>query len=67
MADANAYKTIAQGKADAEALEVRGKALQQNQSLIQLEQAQRWNGTLPTTMLPGGTVPFLNLGNEAHK
>jgi regulator of protease activity HflC (stomatin/prohibitin superfamily) len=26
-----------------------------------LEAAKRWNGQLPTTMVPGGAVPFLNL------
>lgn len=23
----------------------------------------KWNGQLPATMLPGGTVPFLNVEN----
>ena len=27
----------------------------------QLELAKNWNGVLPTTMIPGGAVPFINL------
>jgi hypothetical protein len=26
-----------------------------------LTAAQKWNGALPTTMVPGGTLPFLDL------
>ena len=33
----------------------------QNAQLIALTQAEKWNGVLPATMVPGGTVPFLNL------
>ncbi len=26
--------------------------------------AQKWNGTLPTTMVPGSAVPFVSLGGK---
>lgn len=30
--------------------------------MIALTQAERWNGQLPTTMIPDTTVPFMNMG-----
>ena len=30
-------------------------------ALIGLIQAERWNGQLPTTMVPGSAVPFVNV------
>jgi regulator of protease activity HflC (stomatin/prohibitin superfamily) len=50
------------GEAEASAIRARGEALRDNPALIELVQAERWNGTLPTTMVPGQTVPFLNVG-----
>jgi len=49
------------GVAEGDAIKSRGEALKQNAQLIALTQAEKWNGVLPTTMVPGGTVPFLNL------
>lgn len=51
------------GKAEAESIEMRGKALRDNPTIIQLETAKNWNGVLPTIMIPGGSVPMLNLGD----
>lgn len=48
------------GNAEAEAIRVRTEALGQNPNLIMLTQAERWNGVLPTTMIPNSTVPFIN-------
>jgi hypothetical protein len=50
-----------QGDAEAHAINARGKALRDNPSLIQLVQAEKWDGKLPTTMVPGQTVPFINV------
>jgi regulator of protease activity HflC (stomatin/prohibitin superfamily) len=50
------------GEAEASAIRARGEALRDNPALIELVQAERWNGTLPTTMVPNSTVPFLNVG-----
>lgn len=58
-AEAEAIKL--QGNAEAEAIRARGEALRENPELIGLVQAERWNGTLPSTMIPGQTVPFLNV------
>lgn len=59
-AQADAIKL--KGAAEATAIQAKGDALAKNPSLVSLVQAERWNGTLPTTMVPGGTVPMLALG-----
>lgn len=49
------------GAAEANAIELRGEALRKNPELVALIAAERWNGTLPATMVPGSAVPFVNL------
>lgn len=49
------------GEAEAEAIKARGDALKDNPGLVSLTQAEKWDGQLPRTMLPGGVVPMLNL------
>lgn len=49
------------GEAEAAAIEARGKALGNNPNLVTLVQAERWNGVLPTTMVPGSSVPFVSV------
>jgi regulator of protease activity HflC (stomatin/prohibitin superfamily) len=51
------------GIAEATAITAKGKALVDNPALVDLIKAERWDGKLPTTMLPNGTVPFI----EANK
>jgi regulator of protease activity HflC (stomatin/prohibitin superfamily) len=58
-AEADAVKL--KGDAEAHAINARGKALRDNPSLVELVQAEKWNGVLPTTMVPGQTVPFINV------
>ncbi|HKQ10431.1 MAG TPA: prohibitin family protein [Rhizomicrobium sp.] len=60
-ADATAHQIEVQGKAEAGAIQARGDALRNNPSLPTLVAAEKWNGILPTTMVPGNTVPFLNI------
>jgi regulator of protease activity HflC (stomatin/prohibitin superfamily) len=60
-ADAEAYATRARGEAEAAAIAARGRALRDNPDLVQLIAAERWNGVLPTTMLPGSATPFVNI------
>jgi hypothetical protein len=31
---------------------------------VNLTTAERWNGVLPQQMVPGGTVPFINVGRQ---
>src|SRR6202165_5926922 len=49
------------GNAEAAAIEARAKALGTNPNLVTLVQAERWNGVLPTTMVPGSAVPFVSV------
>lgn len=63
-ATAEAEAVRIRGEAEADAIEAKGAALRDNPALIDLVQAERWNGTLPTTMIPGTTVPFLNMGDK---
>lgn len=56
---ANADAIRLRGEAEGAAITARAKALGDNPSIIALTQAERWNGALPTTMVPGSAVPFL--------
>jgi regulator of protease activity HflC (stomatin/prohibitin superfamily) len=49
------------GEAQAAAIEARAKALGTNPNLVTLVQAEKWNGVLPTTMVPGAAVPFVSI------
>jgi regulator of protease activity HflC (stomatin/prohibitin superfamily) len=60
-AQAQADATVLKGNAEATAIAARSKALADNPAIIQLTQAEKWNGVLPTTMVPGGAIPFLNV------
>ena len=60
-----AQQTIETAKATAEAQRISSQALaaQGGSDYVQLKAIEKWNGILPTQMLPGSTVPFLNLSN----
>ncbi|WP_192242947.1 prohibitin family protein [Mesorhizobium silamurunense] len=60
-ADAKAYATKVQGDAEADAIKARAGALSNNPLLVELTKAEKWNGTLPTSMIPGSAVPFLSV------
>src|SRR5690554_3154936 len=62
QAKAQAEATRLAGDAEASAIRAKGEALREAPELIALTTAENWDGVLPTTMLPGGTVPFLGLG-----
>jgi regulator of protease activity HflC (stomatin/prohibitin superfamily) len=64
QATAEAEAITLTGEAEASAIRARGEALRDNPALVELVQAERWNGVLPTTMVPGQTVPFLNVGER---
>ena len=61
QAEAEATATRLSGDAQADAIRARGAALSDNPNLVALVQAEKWNGALPTTMIPGATVPFLGV------
>ncbi len=60
-----AQQTIETAKATAEAQRISSQALaaQGGEDYVQLKAIEKWNGVLPTQMIPGSTVPFLNLKN----
>ena len=60
-ADAKAHQIEVQGAAEAGAIKARGDALRDNPGLPTLVASEKWNGVLPTTMVPGNALPFLNL------
>jgi regulator of protease activity HflC (stomatin/prohibitin superfamily) len=60
-AEAEAKATRLKGDAEADAIKARAAALGQNPLLIELTKAEKWKGDLPTTMIPGSAVPFINI------
>ena len=61
QAQAEADRTRLRGEAEAAAIRAKGAALRDNPALVDLIQAERWNGALPATMVPGSAVPFLTM------
>jgi regulator of protease activity HflC (stomatin/prohibitin superfamily) len=59
--EARASNIKVTGEAEAAAIKARAEALGSNPSIIALTQAERWNGVLPTTMVPGSAVPFVSI------
>ncbi len=59
QAEAQAAATRLAGEAEADAIRAKGAALRDNPALIDLIAAERWNGQLPATMIPGSAVPFI--------
>ncbi|MBO0127225.1 MULTISPECIES: prohibitin family protein [Agrobacterium] len=62
QADAEAIRL--RGDAEAQAIKARGDALRDNPGLVSLTQAEKWDGRLPTTMLPNGALPMINLDEK---
>ena len=60
-AQASADAVRLAGNAEADAIRAKGAALRDNPSLINLTAAERWNGQLPQTMLPGSAMPFIGV------
>ena len=56
------------GDAEGAAIRARAEALRSNADLVQLQAVEKWDGKLPTTMVPSTALPFINLqpGNRAE-
>ena len=56
-----AKQKVISAKAEAESMRIRANALTQNKALVEYEAVQKWDGVLPTMMMGGGSVPFINM------
>lgn len=58
-----ADQTVATAKAQAEAIQIQAQAIQQQggTNYVQLQAVNKWDGHLPTQMIPGSSVPFINI------
>lgn len=59
QAEADAIRL--RGEAEADAIKKRGDALRENPNLVDLTKAERWDGKLPQTVVPNGTLPFIEM------
>jgi regulator of protease activity HflC (stomatin/prohibitin superfamily) len=57
--EANAIRL--RGEAEGDAIRARADALRANADLVQLQAVEKWDGKLPTTMVPSTALPFINL------
>lgn len=61
-AKANAEAVRLAGQAQADAIKAKSEALEkQGMGLVQLTLAEKWQGYLPTTMIPGSALPMLDI------
>ncbi|AGC36123.1 prohibitin family protein [Rhizobium phage RHEph10] len=61
VAKAGAEATRLAGEAEAAAIKAKSEALQQSPNLVELTKAERWDGKLPTSFIPGSATPFLSI------
>lgn len=59
QARGEADAVVLKAKAEADAIKLRGDALRENPGVMELEAINKWNGVLPTTMIPGAATPFV--------
>ncbi|MDO8583715.1 MAG: prohibitin family protein [bacterium] len=62
-AEIDAKARVAQAQGEAEAIKIQAQAITQQggQAYVDLMAIQKWDGKLPVQMIPGGTVPFIDL------
>lgn len=61
QATAEAASIRALGDARAASLKAQGEAMSATPEITALKAIEKWDGVLPTTMPPGGTVPFIHV------
>ncbi|QNH71655.1 membrane protease family protein [Rhizobium phage V1VFA-S] len=61
VARAKAEAVRLNGEAEAAAIKAKSDALAQSPNLVELTKAERWDGKLPTSFIPGSATPFLNI------
>lgn len=60
-AEAEAKAILVKAEAEAKAIDMKNKSLASSPAIIEYTLAQQWDGKLPTQMLGGGAVPFINI------
>lgn len=60
-ADAEAHAIEVKAVAEAQGIREKAKALAENSNLVNYTAALTWDGKLPQTMVPGSTVPFIDV------
>lgn len=62
-AEVDAQSRIAQAKGEAEAIKIQAQAITQQggRDYVQLKTVEKWDGKLPTQMIPSTTLPFINV------
>lgn len=70
-ADGQAYATLKNATAAADALRIQGKALDENPRILELRKidvemakAGRWNGALPQAIYAGAPIPFMSIPKD---
>lgn len=58
-AEADAAKQVALAKGEAEAMEIKGRAIRENSQVLQQLAIEKWNGVLPTYVGGSGPIPFV--------
>jgi regulator of protease activity HflC (stomatin/prohibitin superfamily) len=65
-AEGEAQAIRLRGEAEAAAIRARADALRANADLVQLQAVEKWDGKLPTTMVPSSAMPFINVQPAAR-
>ena len=65
-AEGEAQAIRLRGEAEASAIRARADALRANADLVQLQAVEKWDGKLPTTMVPNSAMPFINVQPSAR-
>jgi regulator of protease activity HflC (stomatin/prohibitin superfamily) len=64
VAEAEAQAIRLRGEAEAASIEARGAALRNNPLIVDLTEAEKWDGALPTMMLSDGAMPIVDTRSE---
>jgi regulator of protease activity HflC (stomatin/prohibitin superfamily) len=69
QAKGQAEAKLTNARAEAESLRIQNDALKQSTDILELRRievsklaTEKWDGKLPTTMVPGSAMPFINVG-----
>ncbi|MFA5123627.1 SPFH domain-containing protein [Zavarzinia sp.] len=67
QAKAEADAIRLRGEAEAATLRAKADAMRDNPGLIEMIRAERWDGKLPQTMVPGSAVPFIEMDQGSSR